>query len=161
MDRLTGEEAVAAIERRVPRAARVGNLDIVAVELDMILAGDNDIREVCSVVILQQGDIVELEAGAGPVWVHLKMDILAVGVVNELDEVFADAALQKRGMVVQVSHPDSPSFPLIANPIRFSDTPLTRYDHPPTLGEHTEAVLREVLGATADEIEALKRAKAI
>ena len=83
------------------------------------------------------------------------------GPVNELDEVFADAALQKRGMVVQVSHPVSPSFPLIANPIRFSDTPLTRYDHPPTLGEHTEAVLREVLGATADEIEALKRAKAI
>src|SRR6202035_3181424 len=96
MDRLTGEEAVAAIERRVPRAARVGNLDIVAVELDMILAGDNDIREVCSAVILQQGDIVELEAGAGPVWVHLKMDILAVGVVNELDEVVEIQAIGNR-----------------------------------------------------------------
>jgi crotonobetainyl-CoA:carnitine CoA-transferase CaiB-like acyl-CoA transferase len=83
------------------------------------------------------------------------------GPVNELDEVFADAAAQKRGMVVQVPHPVSPSLPLIANPIRFSDTPLTRYEHPPTLGEHTDAVLREVLGATAEEIEALKLAKAI
>ena len=83
------------------------------------------------------------------------------GPVNELDEVFADAAVQKRGMVVQVTHPVSPSLPLIANPIRFSDTPLTRYDHPPTLGEHTDAVLREILGATAEEIEALREAKAI
>ena len=52
MDRLTGEEAVAAKERRVPRAAKVGNLDVVAVELNMIgAAGESDIREVCSAVI--------------------------------------------------------------------------------------------------------------
>src|ERR1700732_3663358 len=88
MDRLTGEEAVAAKERRVPRAAKVGNLDVVAVELNMIGAtGESDIREVCSVVILQQGHVMELKGSAGPVRVHLKVNILAVGVVNELDEV--------------------------------------------------------------------------
>jgi crotonobetainyl-CoA:carnitine CoA-transferase CaiB-like acyl-CoA transferase len=53
------------------------------------------------------------------------------------------------------------SLSLIANPIRFSDTPLTRYDAPPMLGEHTEAALRELIGCTDEEIRALRKAKAI
>jgi crotonobetainyl-CoA:carnitine CoA-transferase CaiB-like acyl-CoA transferase len=83
------------------------------------------------------------------------------GPVNELSEVFKDPQVRERGMVVPVVHPVSPSLPLIANPIRFSDTPLTRYDPPPMLGEHTAAVLREVLGCTDGEIEALRKIKAI
>jgi crotonobetainyl-CoA:carnitine CoA-transferase CaiB-like acyl-CoA transferase len=83
------------------------------------------------------------------------------GPVNELHEVFADRQVRERGMVVTVPHRVSTSVPLIANPIRFSDTPLKRYEPPPTLGEHTETVLREVLGATAEEIEALRQAEAI
>jgi crotonobetainyl-CoA:carnitine CoA-transferase CaiB-like acyl-CoA transferase len=81
--------------------------------------------------------------------------------VKELNEVFADPEVRERGMVVNVAHPVSPNLPLIANPIRFSDTPLTRYEPPPTLGEHTDNVLRELLGATDDEIHALRQAKAI
>jgi crotonobetainyl-CoA:carnitine CoA-transferase CaiB-like acyl-CoA transferase len=83
------------------------------------------------------------------------------GPVNELDEVFADAQVKERGMVVPVDHPISSSLPLIANPIRFSNTPLTRYDPPPMLGEHIEEVLREVIGLTGAEIDALKDTKAI
>jgi len=83
------------------------------------------------------------------------------GPVNELDEVFADPQVRERGMVVSVAHPVLSSLPLIANPIRFSDTPLTRYDAPPMLGEHTEAVLRDLVGCTDEEIQALKKAKAI
>jgi crotonobetainyl-CoA:carnitine CoA-transferase CaiB-like acyl-CoA transferase len=83
------------------------------------------------------------------------------GPVNELDEVFADPQVRERGMVVSVQHPVSATLPLIANPIRFSDTPLTRYDAPPMLGEHTEAVLRELIGYSDEEIQALKQAKAI
>jgi crotonobetainyl-CoA:carnitine CoA-transferase CaiB-like acyl-CoA transferase len=83
------------------------------------------------------------------------------GPVNELDEVFADVQVKERGMVVQVEHPISSALPLIANPIRFSNTPLTRYDPPPMLGEHTDAVLREVAGLTDAEIDAFKDAKAI
>jgi len=83
------------------------------------------------------------------------------GPVNELDEVFADPQVRARGMVVPVAHPISPTLPLIANPIRFSATPLTRYDPPPLLGEHTEAVLREVVGCTDEEILALRQARAI
>ena len=83
------------------------------------------------------------------------------GPVNELDEVFADPQVRERDMVVSVEHPVSATLSLIANPIRFSDTPLTRYDAPPMLGEHTEVVLRELVGCTDREIQALKQAKAI
>jgi crotonobetainyl-CoA:carnitine CoA-transferase CaiB-like acyl-CoA transferase len=75
--------------------------------------------------------------------------------------VFADPQVRERGMVVSVEHPVLATLSLIANPIRFSDTPLTRYDAPPMLGEHTEAVLRELVGCSDGEIQALKQAKAI
>jgi len=83
------------------------------------------------------------------------------GPVNELDEVFADVQVRHRGMVVSVPHTLSGALPLISNPIRFSDTPLDRYEPPPTLGQHTESVLRRLLGISDEEIESLKAAKAI
>jgi len=83
------------------------------------------------------------------------------GPVNELDEVFADAQVRHRGMAVPVPHPLSDDLKLISNPIRFSETPLDRYEAPPMLGQHTEAVLRGLLGMTDEELAALKAAKAI
>ncbi len=78
------------------------------------------------------------------------------GPVNELPEVFADPQVRERGMVVSVPHPESASVDLIANPIRFSETPLDQYAAPPTLGQHTESVLRELLDVTDDELRKLK-----
>jgi crotonobetainyl-CoA:carnitine CoA-transferase CaiB-like acyl-CoA transferase len=75
--------------------------------------------------------------------------------------VFADPQVRERDMVVSVEHPLLATLSLIANPIRFSDTPLTRYDAPPMLGEHTEVVLRELIGCTDEDIQALKQAKVI
>jgi crotonobetainyl-CoA:carnitine CoA-transferase CaiB-like acyl-CoA transferase len=83
------------------------------------------------------------------------------GPVNELNEVFADPQVLERGMVVDVPHAISPELRLLSNPIRFSGTPLSRYDAPPMLGEHTDAVLRELLGATETQIAALREANVI
>jgi len=43
-------------------------------------------------------------------------------------------------------------------PIRMSATPGSVRTPSPSLGEHTETVLSDVLGMTADEIEALRAA---
>jgi crotonobetainyl-CoA:carnitine CoA-transferase CaiB-like acyl-CoA transferase len=83
------------------------------------------------------------------------------GPVNELPEVFADAQVQERGIVLQVEHPLFGLIPLIANPIRYSRTPLTRYQAPPMLGEHTESVLRELLGASEQDVADLRAKKVI
>ena len=49
--------------------------------------------------------------------------------------------------------------PSLANPLRFSDTPV-RYDlPPPALGEHTHAVLSGLLGMSDDAIAALPRGR--
>ena len=81
------------------------------------------------------------------------------GPVNELDEVFADPQVRARGMTVPVAHALSTALQLIANPLHFSATPLNRYEAPPMLGEHTDSVLRELLGMSEGELLALKEAR--
>jgi crotonobetainyl-CoA:carnitine CoA-transferase CaiB-like acyl-CoA transferase len=83
------------------------------------------------------------------------------GPVNELPEVFADEQVRERGTVLQVEHPLFGHIPLIANPIRYSGTPLNRYQAPPMLGEHTESVIRELLGASDQDIADLRAKKVI
>ncbi len=83
------------------------------------------------------------------------------GPVNELPEVFTDPQVRERGMVVSVPHPLSGVFDLIANPIRFSGTPVDRYEAPPMLGQHTESVLRDLLGIGESELRTLREAGVI
>ncbi len=78
--------------------------------------------------------------------------------VNNIDEVFEDPQVQHRNMRVEVEHPLAASgkVALIANPVKFSKTPV-RYRHPPPyLGQHTDEVLREVLGCDDGELDRLK-----
>jgi len=83
------------------------------------------------------------------------------GPVNELNEVFAEPQVQERGMAVSVAHPLSASLNLISNPIRFSNTPLTRYEPPPMLGQHTDRVLHDLLGMDNAQLQRLREAKVI
>jgi crotonobetainyl-CoA:carnitine CoA-transferase CaiB-like acyl-CoA transferase len=85
------------------------------------------------------------------------------GPINDLAEVFADPQVQARGMTIELPHPAAGGKPtrLIANPIKFSDTPISYDRAPPTLGEHTDEVLRELLGLTAPEIADLRTARVI
>ena len=85
------------------------------------------------------------------------------GPVNGLDQVFADPQVRARGMRIDVPHATaaSGSVPLIANPIRMSRTPPSYHQGPPTLGEHTDAVLAELLGLDDAEREALRAAGTI
>ena len=63
------------------------------------------------------------------------------GPVNELPEVFTDPQVQARGMVVHLPHPGRAQLPMLANPIRLSETPVQYRSVPPALGEHTDEVL--------------------
>jgi crotonobetainyl-CoA:carnitine CoA-transferase CaiB-like acyl-CoA transferase len=83
------------------------------------------------------------------------------GPINRLDQVFADPQVVHRGMKVEVPHPRAGKLPLVANPIKFSRTPITYDRAPPLLGEHTEHVLRDVLGKSPDEVAALRERKIV
>ena len=46
-------------------------------------------------------------------------------------------------------------------PVKLSDTPGAVRTPPPTLGQHTDAVLRHDLGLSADAVAALRQQKVI
>ena len=83
------------------------------------------------------------------------------GPINQLDQVYNDPQVQHRGMKIDVPHPLAGTVPLVANPIKFSRTPIEYEMPPPMVGEHVDAVLRDVLGKSAEQIAALRENKIV
>jgi crotonobetainyl-CoA:carnitine CoA-transferase CaiB-like acyl-CoA transferase len=83
------------------------------------------------------------------------------GPINDLAQVFADPQVQARGMRIDMPHPDAGGVPLVASPIRLSETPVEYRVPPPLLGQHTRDVLGQLLGLDAEQIEALAAAGVI
>jgi formyl-CoA transferase len=82
------------------------------------------------------------------------------GPVNNLAEVFDHPQVQARSLQVDLPHPTGGTAKLVRNPMKLSGTPLRCDLPPPTLGQHTAEVLRDLLGQSDEEIEDL-RAKGI
>ncbi|WP_288441812.1 CaiB/BaiF CoA-transferase family protein [uncultured Pseudomonas sp.] len=83
------------------------------------------------------------------------------GPINDLAQVFQDPQVLARGLAVSMPHGLAGSVPLVASPIRLSETPVEYRHAPPLLGEHTETVLTQVLGMSADDIQRLRSAAVI
>jgi crotonobetainyl-CoA:carnitine CoA-transferase CaiB-like acyl-CoA transferase len=85
-----------------------------------------------------------------------------VGPVNDLAQVFNDPHVLARGMKVTMPYPPagSGSIDLIGNPIKLSESPVDYHRPPPTCGQHTDEVLKELLFMEDKEIAEL-RAKGI
>jgi len=83
------------------------------------------------------------------------------GPINRMDEVFADPQVQHLQMVLEAEHPAAGTVRMVRNPVSFSLTPVDLRQVPPRLGEHTEEVLRDILGYSAAEVEALRAAGAV
>jgi crotonobetainyl-CoA:carnitine CoA-transferase CaiB-like acyl-CoA transferase len=89
-----------------------------------------------------------------------KADVPA-GPVNALDEVLADPHTRARGIVGSFEHPAVGKFPALRLPLRYDGYENPEIGRPPLLGEHTETVLRDMLGLKPDEIAALRAEKAV
>ena len=79
------------------------------------------------------------------------------GPINNIDQVFDNPQVQARGIKVDIPHPLAGTAPQVASPMRFSETPIEYGVPPPTLGQHNEYVLRELLGMQVEEIERLRQ----
>lgn len=105
-------------------------------------------------------DIFLTEAAAE--WIErLRKESVPVGPINNLQQVFADPHVRDHEMVVTVEHPIAGPVPLVANPIRFSETPIRYPAAPPLLGQHSREILQGVLGVTDAQIAELARQRVI
>ena len=78
------------------------------------------------------------------------------GPINDLAQVFQEPQVKARGMKIELEHAAAGKLPLVASPMRFSATPLDYRLAPPLLGEHTEEVLKGLLGKGDAEIAKLR-----
>jgi crotonobetainyl-CoA:carnitine CoA-transferase CaiB-like acyl-CoA transferase len=70
--------------------------------------------------------------------------------INDVPEALSDAQTLARGLIVQIEHPALGVARSIANPIKFSGTPVSYRLAPPRLGEHTSEILQS-LGYSAEK----------
>src|SRR6267142_2496060 len=82
------------------------------------------------------------------------------GPINDVAQVFEEPQVKARGVRIELEHPVAGKLPMVASPMRFSETPLEYRRAPPLLGEHTEEVLRG-LGKSDAEIARLRSAGVI
>ena len=73
----------------------------------------------------------------------------------------ADAQVLSRNMVVEIDSPHVGKTRDVGSPIKVSGVDQTQYVYPPALGEHTEQILRNLLGYSADKIKGLKNQKVV
>ncbi|MFQ5827661.1 MAG: CaiB/BaiF CoA transferase family protein [Candidatus Methylomirabilia bacterium] len=81
---------------------------------------------------------------------------LPTGPINNVADVFADPQVSHRQMVEEVQHPTAGVVRVVGVPIKFSETPGAITSPPPLLGQHTEEVLRRLLGYSDAELARLR-----
>lgn len=90
-----------------------------------------------------------------------RMRHLPAGPVRMVGEALESEEVAARGMVAEIDHPKAGPIRVIGSPLNFSDSKLRPYEAPPTLGQHTETILKERLGLDNARIKALRESGAI
>ena len=83
------------------------------------------------------------------------------GPINDIGDVLSNAHARERELVRRIENGAGESVPVVSNPVDFRDTPVCYRRAPPLLGEHTDEVLQEWLGYSAEMIAVLRNEDAI
>ena len=103
-------------------------------------------------------------------WTKTKTKLEAMDILNPLNvpcgpilsmkELAEEPSLRATGTVVEVDHPTRGKYLTVGNPIKLSDSP-SEVLRSPLLGEHTDEVLRDILGLSAEDIAAARAEGAV
>jgi crotonobetainyl-CoA:carnitine CoA-transferase CaiB-like acyl-CoA transferase len=83
------------------------------------------------------------------------------GPVSSVPEAAADPQVRARGMIAEVPHPHGGTIRMVGTPLKLSRTPARVEAGPPTVGQHTDAILAELLGLGPDDVARLRAAGAV
>jgi crotonobetainyl-CoA:carnitine CoA-transferase CaiB-like acyl-CoA transferase len=81
---------------------------------------------------------------------------IPAGLIKSVAEVCESEHLKARGMIVSLPHPRAKKVTVMGVPIRLHATPGAATVPPPVIGQHTEAVLRSLVGLTKPAVERLR-----
>jgi crotonobetainyl-CoA:carnitine CoA-transferase CaiB-like acyl-CoA transferase len=103
-----------------------------------------------------------LRQGSAESWLaKLTQAGIPCGRINSVAQALNDEHAVAREMVLSVQHPTAGEVKMLGIPFRFSDTPASVRRAPPTLGQHTEQVLRDMLQLSDARIAELRSASVI
>ncbi|MBT3659273.1 MAG: formyl-CoA transferase [Rhodospirillaceae bacterium] len=85
---------------------------------------------------------------------------IPVGPILSMKEIAGDMSLRETGAIVEVDHPERGKYLTVGNPVKLSDSP-SDVERSPLLGEHTDEVMRDVVGLSDEEIAAAREDGAI
>ena len=78
------------------------------------------------------------------------------GPINNVAQVFEEPQVKARAIRRELDHPVAGKLPTVASPMRFSGTPVEYRLAPPVLGQHTDEVLKGLLGKSDADIASLR-----
>jgi len=77
--------------------------------------------------------------------------------VNSLSQALADTQVLHRNMVIDLKHPNGSSTKGPGNPIKLSRSSDEIFTAAPTLGQHTDEVMTQLLNLSVEQIEQMKK----
>lgn len=90
-------------------------------------------------------------------WIEIFDEIeVPSGPINTLDKALADPQVLSRNMLIEIDSPHTGKLKDVGNPIKVSGVDEEIFNPPPLLGEHTEMILKNMLGHSAEKIAELK-----
>ncbi len=117
------------------------------------VANRAELREILNAAfeVKEAGEWIELLQAAG----------LPCGPINTVPEVFNHPQAEAREMILTVPHPTAGEVKVAGFPYKFSLTPAEVRLAPPLLGQHTEEVLIDLLGYSAEDVKKLQKEGAV
>ncbi len=99
----------------------------------------------------------EMEKKTAKEWCEIfEQHAIPYSPINNLQQICEDRHIAHRNMLVEIDQPVVGKMRICASPLKLSETPGEVYAPAPVLGQHSEQVLREVLGYSAEQIGQLK-----
>jgi crotonobetainyl-CoA:carnitine CoA-transferase CaiB-like acyl-CoA transferase len=112
--------------------------------------------------VAHRAEIVELLSahfltGTADDWVaSIHASKVPVGAINNIAQSLEEPQVIARELMVKIPHPQNPDFAMVGSPIKMSGTPVEYVRPAPMLGQHTDEILGERLGLSAEQLAQLK-----